>query len=738
MAIDSDLESDVLSLREYTEKAYLDYSMYVISDRALPHAGDGLKPVQRRIVFAMSQLGLTATAKHSKSARTVGEVIGKYHPHGESACYEAMVLMAQAFSFRYPLVDGQGNWGAPDDPKSFAAQRYTEARLTRIADLLLAEARSGTTNLIPNFDGTLTEPQHLPAQLPFVLLNGGTGIAVGMATDLLPHNIREVVDALIHLLRKRTASNLELMEFVQGPDLPTGGTVASSKNEILSVYETGRGKIRGRARWHVEDAGVVVTELPYQASPARVLEQIGTQMTQRKLPILSDVRDESDHKHPTRLVLVPRSNRVDTRRLMQHLFATTELERSYRANFNVIGLDGKPRVLSLRGLLLEWLEYRRQTVRKRTEHRIEQIRRRNHLIDGLLVAHLSIDEVIRIVREESNPALALMDTFRLSETQAKAILEIRLRQLARLEEVELKTERAELEQERDKLEGILDSPRRLDMTILNELKKIRQQFGDDRRTQIDPSDDARPYAEDELLASEPVTVVLSERGWIRSAKGHDVDPQALAYRTGDRYLASLRTRSSDHCFLLHSTGRVFSLPIRGLPAARGHGEPLTTMLSVDDGGHFVGMVANRTRRMLVTSEAGYGFVLPLRQAETLKRTGKAALNCSEGTSALPPCPVDDASVVVAFSSSGRWLAMDVGSLPQQPRGKGVILMRLLAGEQLLAVHAVAEGEALVVHSGKRHVSLKWPRIRDHVTERARRGTLLPQGFRKIDGVEKAG
>ena len=736
MAIDFEPDTEVMPLRTYAEKAYLDYSMYVINDRALPDIGDGLKPVQRRIVYAMSEIGLTAQAKYSKSARTIGEVIGKYHPHGENACYEAMVHMAQPFSYRYPLVDGQGNWGAPDDPKSFAAQRYTEARLTRYASLLLSELKSGTTTQSSNFDGTLTEPDVLPARVPFVLLNGSTGIAVGMATDLLPHNLAEVILALQHLLDNPAATLADLMTFIKGPDMPTGGILASSRKDLLAAYESGRGTLRGRAKWQLEDGKIVITELPYQASPARILEQIATQMTERKLPVLTDVRDESDHEHPTRLVVVPRSNRVDLDRLMRHLFAKTDLERTYRVNFNVIGLDSKPRVLSLRGLLVEWLEFRKRTVRRRIVYRLAEVDRRLHLIDGLLVAYLNLDEVIQIVREEDRPKNALTSIFGLSEEQASAILEIRLRQLARLEELLLTREKSSLEDIRESLAQTRDSPKRLNSQLRRELEEIGDEFGDVRRTVISPTDDALPYAEDELTANEPVTVVLSEKGWIRAAKSHDVVPQELAYRTGDQLLASLETRTNEICLLLGSNGRMYSLPVRSLPAARGHGEPVSSMLSVQDGGHFVGLLPTSLERALLASEAGYGFVLRLPGMATHKRSGKAALSVPEGKFSLPPSPAKNAKLVAVFASSGRLLVFSIASLPIQQRGKGVLLMKLKGDESLVAAHAVGADEVLIVHAGKRYLTLPFKSLEAQCGERARRGSQLPQGFRRVDRVVK--
>ncbi|MGD2082983.1 MAG: DNA topoisomerase IV subunit A, partial [Chromatiales bacterium] len=563
-----------LPLRRFTEKAYLDYSMYVILDRALPHIGDGLKPVQRRIVYAMSELALSSTAKFKKSARTVGDVLGKYHPHGDSACYEAMVLMAQHFSYRYPLVDGQGNWGSPDDPKSFAAMRYTEARLTPYAQVLLQELGQGTVDWLPNFDGTLREPTVLPARLPNVLLNGSTGIAVGMATDIPPHNLREVASACIRLLEDPKADVEQLCEHVPAPDYPTEAEIVTPRRELIRIYQTGGGTVRLRARYQREQGDIVITALPYQVSGARVLEQIAAQMQARKLPMVEDLRDESDHESPTRLVVVPRSNRVDAERLMSHLFATTDLERTYRVNLNLIGLDGRPQVKNLRDLLTEWLQFRTETVTRRLKHRLGKVRDRLHLLEGLLIAFLNIDEVIRIIRTEDEPRPVLMRRFDLTEVQADYVLDTKLRQLARLEEVKIRAEQKELQKEQDWLEKTLGSRQRMRTLIRKELEEDTAKHGDGRRSPIVERAAAEALGQTDLAPSEPVTVVLSEKGWARAAKGHDIDPAGLSYRSGDGFLDAVHARSNQPVVFLDSTGRSYSLQAHSLPSARSQGEPL--------------------------------------------------------------------------------------------------------------------------------------------------------------------
>ena len=742
MPYDLDDELETVLLQDYTRSAYLDYSMYVINDRALPHIGDGLKPVQRRIVYAMSRLGLTAQSKYSKSALTVGEVVGKFHPHGENACYESMVTMAQPFSFRYPLVDGQGNWGAPDDPKSFAATRYTEARLSPAAPLLLSELSQGTVDFRPNFDGTLEEPEVLPARVPMVLLNGSIGIAVGMATDVLPHNLEEVVNACIHLLRSPSAKTEDLMNYIGGPDFPSGGIITSSKDEILDTYETGHGSVRCRARYVRENGEIVVTELPYQVSPSRVLEQIAQQMSAKRLPVLTDIRDESDYENPTRLVLIPRSNRVDVTRLMQHLFATTDLERSYRFNCNLIGLDRRPRVYGLKKLLSEWLTFRRQTVLNRIAYRLRQIEDRLHVVEGLLIAYVNLDEVIRIVREAEDPGSTLCDRFGLTDAQANAILDLRLRQLARLEEDNLTSEREELVTEREGLEKIRDSTRRLNTLIRKELSDIAESFGDARRSELAPINDAQAYAETELTSSEPVTVVLSDKGWVRAARGHEIDPATLPFRTGDTYAHSAQARTNELCTFLDSTGRTYSILANDLPSARGQGEPLTKWLTPPERSRFVGVVAPRNTQVLLASDDGLGFVVPLTALEVRKRVGKTVLLLNPEASPILPSAFVDGSAIATFSDSGRLLVMDIDSVPQRNRGRGVKLMNLkgrgagqLVFEQLRFAVVLAEDDQLLVHSGKRHMRLKPKDWGSYRGKRAGRGQFLPQGFRNVDRIE---
>ena len=736
-------DDELLALDEYTEKAYLDYSMYVINDRALPFIGDGLKPVQRRIIYAMQQLGITHQAKYVKSARAIGDVTGKFHPHGEVACYESMVLMAQPFSFRYPLVDGQGNWGAPDDPKSFAAQRYTEAKLTKEASLLYAEIGQGTVDFVPNFDGTLNEPVCLPAKAPFLLLNGSTGIAVGMATDVPPHNLCEIAKASIEMLRNPRASVDEIMSFVRGPDFPTGGTIISSHEEIRNAYETGRGVIRCRASYERENGEVIVTELPYQASPARILEQIAQQMSAKRLPMLVDLRDESDYENPTRLVLVPRSSRVDIDRLMRHLFATTDLERSYRMNFNVIGLDQRPRVLSLTGILKEWLQFRRLTVRRRLTHRIAQIDRRLEIIDGLLVAHLNIDEVIRIVREEDDPKSALIERFSLTDLQATAILDLRVRQLTRLEHEKLDSEKRQLVEERSDLDKILNSTARTNTLIRKELEAVVEEFGDDRRTNIvENATEASAFSETDVISNEPVTVVLSQKGWIRSAKGHDVDPNSLSYREGDEFLASVRARTNDQCMFFDSTGRLYSLPVHSLPSARGQGEPLTSSLAPPPASKFVGL-ANGGANLIVANSQGKGFVLQLPSAAVKVKAGKSVIVLPEDSDLLPPSDLPSNGKVVLVSSSGRMLVLDGETVPTRARGIGVSLIGLgrqdqHAHDELAHVLGIGPEDSVQITSGKRTMTLAGKRLREYEGKRSNRGRMLPRGYTKVDKVEIAG
>lgn len=733
-----------LPLRSFTEKAYLEYSMYVILDRALPHVGDGLKPVQRRITYAMSELGLAATAKHKKSARTVGDVIGKFHPHGDSACYEALVLMAQPFSYRYPVVDGQGNFGSPDDPKSFAAMRYTESKLTRYAEVLLAELGDGTVDWAPNFDGTLEEPTLLPARLPNVLLNGATGIAVGMATDIPPHNLREVAAACVRLLEEPKATVAQLCEHVRGPDFPTGAEIISPRDELLRLYESGNGTFRARARYETEDGEIVITELPYQVSGSKVLEQVATQMRAKKLPMVEDLRDESDHEHPTRLVITPRSNRVDVEQVMAHLFATTDLERSYRVNLNVIARDGRPRVMGLKALLEEWLTFRIDTVTRRLTHRLEKVEARLHILDGLMVAYLNLDEVIRIVRYEDEPKAALIARFKLSEVQAEAILETKLRHLARLEEMKIRGEQDKLAAERDELARTLASKAKLKRLVREEIVADAKTYGDDRRSRIVERAAAQAIAETELVASEPVTVVLSKSGWVRAAKGHEIDPRSLSYKTGDEFRAVARGRSTQLAVFLDSTGRAYSLPAHTLPSARGQGEPLSGRLDPPDGATFPGvLIGEPDERWVLAGSAGYGFVVKLGEMHSRNRAGKAVLKVPDGTGVLAPVPVPamEGALLAAVNSDGRLLAFPVSELPELPRGKGnkifgIPTRKALSGEEtLVAIAVVAPGQALRILSGERHMGLSFRELEQYRGERGQRGAVLPRGWRKVDDLE---
>ncbi|MFO1393520.1 MAG: DNA topoisomerase IV subunit A [Steroidobacteraceae bacterium] len=733
-----------LPLRSFTEKAYLEYSMYVILDRALPHVGDGLKPVQRRIIYAMSELGLAATAKHKKSARTVGDVIGKFHPHGDSACYEALVLMAQPFSYRYPVVDGQGNFGSPDDPKSFAAMRYTESKLTRYAEVLLSELGDGTVDWAPNFDGTLEEPTLLPARLPNVLLNGATGIAVGMATDIPPHNLREVAAACVRLLEEPKATVAQLCEHVRGPDFPTGAEIISPRDELLRLYESGNGTFRARARYEIEDGEIVITELPYQVSGAKVLEQVANQMRAKKLPMVDDLRDESDHEHPTRLVITPRSNRVDVEQVMAHLFATTDLERSYRVNLNVIARDGRPRVMGLKPLLEEWLTFRIDTVTRRLTHRLEKVEARLHILDGLMVAYLNLDEVIRIVRYEDEPKAALIARFKLSEVQAEAILETKLRHLAKLEEMKIRGEQDKLAAERDELAKTLASKAKLKRVVREEIIADAKTYGDERRSRIVERAAAQAIAETELVASEPVTVVLSKSGWVRAAKGHEIDPRSLSYKTGDEFRAVARGRSTQLAVFLDSTGRAYSLPAHTLPSARGQGEPLSGRLDPPDGATFPGvLIGEPDERWVLAGNAGYGFVVKLGEMHSRNRAGKAVLRVPDGTGVLAPVPLPAAegALLAAVNSDGRLLVFPVSDLPELPRGKGnkifgIPTRKALSGEEtLVAIAVVAPGQALRILSGERHMGLSFRELEQYRGERGQRGAVLPRGWRKVDDLE---
>ncbi len=744
-AIVDDLEQ--LSLRDFTEKAYLDYSMYVILDRALPHIGDGLKPVQRRIVYAMSELGLSALSKHKKSARTVGDVLGKYHPHGDSACYEAMVLMAQPFSYRYPLIDGQGNWGSIDDPKSFAAMRYTEARLAPYAQVLLSELGQGTADWVPNFDGTMDEPSLLPARLPNLLLNGTTGIAVGMATDIPPHNLREVVEACLKLLKSSRTTLDEILEDIQGPDFPTGAEIVSSRDEIRKIYETGNGSIKQRASYDKVEGEIIIDALPYQVSGAKILEQIAAQMQAKKLPMVADLRDESDHEHAVRLVIVPRSNRVDVEGLMSHLFATTDLERSHRVNMNMIGMDGRPQVKNLRDMLVEWLEYRVTTVRRRLQYRLDKVLDRMHVLEGLLVAYLNIDEVIAIIRNEDEPKQVMMERFGISDRQAEAILELRLRHLAKLEEMKIRGEQDELSKERKQLELLLGSDNRLKTLIRKELTADAEKFGDDRRSHIVERRAAKALNATELLPTEPLTIVLSESGWVRAAKGHDVDPVSLNYRTGDRYLTSVKARSNQQIVFLDESGRSYSLSAHSLPSARGQGEPLSGRLQSPPEVRFVAVLAvdDADKPVLLTNSAGYGFVTTLENLLAKNKAGKAVFNVPEGAKILPPLMLDnpEQDQIAVASGDGRLLVFPVSEIPPLNKGKGVRLInipqaRFSAGQEWMqSVIIVPQESSLTLHAGRRHLTLKPADLAHYAGERGKRGHKLPRGLQKVSDVEVA-
>ena len=725
-----------MPLRTFTEKAYLNYSMYVIMDRALPFIGDGLKPVQRRIVYAMSELGLNTTAKYKKSARTVGDVLGKFHPHGDSACYEAMVLMAQPFSYRYPLVDGQGNWGAPDDPKSFAAMRYTESRLSKISEILLNELGQGTVDYQPNFDGTLAEPQYLPARLPHILLNGTTGIAVGMATDIPPHNINEIADAAVMLLDNPKARLDDVLEIVQGPDFPTEAEIISPKSEIRKIYEQGRGSIKMRATWKKEDGEIIISALPHQSSPSKVIAQIADQMTAKKLPMLEDIRDEADHENPIRIVLVPRSNRVDTDALMAHLFATTDLEKSYRVNMNMIGLDHKPAVKGLLEILNEWLTFRRTTVTRRLQYRLDKVLSRLHILEGLMIAFLNIDEVIEIIRQEDDPKAELMARFNLSDEQADAILNLRLRHLAKLEENQLKAEQDELEKERLNLEAILGSERRLNTLIKKEIQEDAKKYANPRMSQLVEREEAKMISESDMTPAEPVTVILSEMGWVRCAKGHDIDPKSLSYKAGDSYLAHACGKSNQAVVFIDSTGRSYALDPLSLPSARSQGEPLTGKLNLPTGATIEYVVmASEQQELLMASDAGYGFICKFEDLIARNKAGKALISLPENAKVLKPKTlINSTALVVAITSAGRMLIFPAQDLPVLSKGKGNKMITIPAAnakdrsELLTKLLLISDQASLEFYSGKRKIVLKPEDLQKFRAERGRKGSTLPRGL----------
>ncbi|MBD1565260.1 DNA topoisomerase IV subunit A [Vibrio sp. SA48] len=733
-----------LPLRKFTEDAYLNYSMYVIMDRALPYIGDGLKPVQRRIIYAMSELGLSAAAKYKKSARTVGDVLGKYHPHGDSACYEAMVLMAQPFSYRYPLVDGQGNWGAPDDPKSFAAMRYTEAKLSKFAEVLLGELGQGNVDWQPNFDGTMKEPKMLPARLPHILLNGVTGIAVGMATDIPPHNVREIAEATIHLIDHPSADLPDVMQYVQGPDYPTEAEIISPKGDLEKIYRSGRGSVKMRAVWHKEGADIVITALPHQVSGAKLLEQIANQMRAKKLPMVEDLRDESDHENPTRIVIVPRSNRVDCDLLMSHLFASTDLEKSFRVNLNMIGLDNRPQVKGLVQVLSEWIEFRRTTVRRRLQYRLDKVMARLHILEGLLAAYLNIDEVIEIIRTEDDPRPVLMSRFNISEIQADAILDIKLRNLAKLEEFKIRAEQDELEKEREKLEQLLGSERRLNTLLKKEIKADADKYGDDRRSPLVERAEAKALTERDLVPSEAITVVLSEKGWVRHAKGHDVDCQGLNYKSGDQYLAHACGKSNQQAVFLGSDGRSYSLESHSLPSARSQGEPITGRLNITEGSSIRQVVMGEDDQLwLVGSDAGYGFVCKGSELLSKNRSGKALVNLPENSEIMPPQAIGnlDADEILAITNQGRMLLFPIKDLPQLSKGKGNKIINIPAAkskdreEFVSHLMSLPQGVSITLYAGKRKLGLKASDLDNFRGERGRRGGLLPRGLQRVTSIE---
>ncbi|HQX33951.1 MAG: DNA topoisomerase IV subunit A [Dokdonella sp.] len=734
-----------IALKDYAERAYLDYSMYVVLDRALPFIGDGLKPVQRRIIYAMSELGLDAGAKPKKSARTVGDVIGKFHPHGDSACYEAMVLMAQPFSYRYPLVGGQGNFGSQDDPKSFAAMRYTESKLTPIAEALLSELGQGTVDWTPNFDGTLNEPAWLPARVPHVLVNGTTGIAVGMATDIPPHNLREVVSACIHLLDEPNASIAELCEHLPAPDFPTEAEIITSKNDLLALYATGNGTLRARAVYTREDGNIVITALPHQVSPSKIIEQLATQMRAKKLPMIEDLRDESDHENAVRLVLIPRSARVDADEIMPHLFATTDLEKTFRVNLNMIGLNGRPQVKNLKQILGEWLQFRSDTVTRRLQHRLDKVERRLHLLEGLRIAYLNLDEVIRIVRSEEEPKPVLMKRFALSEEQADYILETRLRQLARLEEMKINAERDELEQERARINVVLNSKARLKTLIKDELREDAKKFGDGRRSPLVARAAAQALDEAALVASEPTTIVLSAKGWVRAAKGHDIDATALSYREGDGFRTAAKGRTTQQVAFIDSSGRSYSAAAHSLPSARGNGEPLSGRFSITSGAQIDTLaIADPATRLVLASDRGYGFVTRFENLLGSKKAGKQVMNIEDDAHVLDPALVEDSARdrIVVATNSGHLLMFSVAELPELDNGgKGNKLIeipkaKLGAGERVAGIAVVSEGKGEVnLFAGQRKLVLKWADLVEYGGNRATRGSLLPRGFQRVDRIE---
>ncbi len=729
-------------LHKFTEQAYLDYAMYVILDRALPHIGDGLKPVQRRIIYSMADLGLNAGSKYKKSARTVGNTLGCFHPHGDMACYEAMVLMAQPFSYRYPLVDGQGNWGSIDDPKSFAAMRYTESRLSPFTELLLNELGQGTIDWQPNFDGSLQEPILFPARLPNILLNGASGIAVGMATDIPPHNLVEVAKACIHLAKYPDATIADLHNFIPAPDYPTEAEIITSKQELLKIYTNGTGSIRMRACYTNENSDIIITALPHQTSGSKIITQIAAQMMAKKLPMIEDVRDESDHENPVRLVIIPRSSRADIDSIMTHLFATTDMERSFRVNMNIIGLDGRPQVKNLKVILSEWLSYRITTVRRKLQYRFDKITQRLHLLEGLLIAHLNIDTVIAIIRDHDKPKAILKQRFALSEEQADTILELKLRQLAKLEQAKIQLEQKNLAKEYASLEKILKSETKLNNLVIQEIQSDSEQYGDKRRTPIIAREQAQAFSAITLVSSEPITVILSANGWVRAAKGNDIDLHSLNYRAGDNFAAAAYGRNNQQVVFLDATGRSYSAPAHNLPSARSSGEPLSGRFTPQNGIGFVSVLLGEpSDSYLLASTAGYGFIVNLEDLYSKNKAGKAILTLPEGSTILPPLLISAIASqhYVVVTSAGYLSIVSIAELPKLPKGKGVKLLNIPAKNKdetviILKLLELTTTDTLTLYSGKRHLILRNRDIESFTCERSRRGQKLPQGFQKVDRI----
>ena len=733
-----------ISLKKYAEESYLNYAMYVILDRALPNIGDGLKPVQRRILYAMSELGLNAGAKYKKSARTVGDVIGKFHPHGDSAAYEAMVLMAQNFSFRYPLVDGQGNWGSQDDPKSFAAMRYTESKLTKFANLLLEELKFGTVDWQPNFDGSLLEPIIFPAKVPSILLNGTSGIAVGMATDIPSHNLNEVIDATVHMLENPSADLAAILKHIKGPDFSNGAKLIVSNEELNEIYTTGKGGYKIQAKWTKEENQIIINALPYQASGAKILEQIADQMQNKKIPMVVDLTDEGDHEEPIRLAITMKSNRVNPDDLMNHLFASTDLQKTYRANMNLISLKGSPKVFSLVELIKEWLTFRKNTVTRKLEHRLDQVNDRLHIVEGLLIVYLDLDKVIKIIRESDEPKPEIIKYFKISEIQANAILEIKLRQLAKLEQIKLEEEKSTLVGEQKEIEKILGSSSRLKTLIKKELLEIKAEYGDDRNSPIEASSDAKVFSEEETLVTEPITVILSSAGWIRSAKGHEIDPISLNYRGDDSLQDFCRGRNNQNAVFLDSQGKAYSIPGHTLPSARGLGDPITGRVSADSGVEFMStVIGNDEDKFMISNSAGYGFISEFKNMVSSKKSGKAFMKPPQGSKILKALKVEDRhNFIVAVSNIGRLLIFSLSELPILPKGKGnkiinVPKAKFESGEEFVsAVALLADTSSLRIESGKRFLTLKIKDLENYISSRAKRGNMLPQGYRKVDSMSE--